>query len=69
MRGHGKEVLSVMWNPTYNLILSGSDDETIRIWDPLKREEVSNLKRHNLGVKKVRWNSDGIYFLTTGKDK
>lgn len=48
---------------------SGADDETIRIWDAASREEIINLKRHNLGVKKVRWNRDGNYILTAGKDK
>ena len=63
MKGHGKEVTSVDWSPVYSLLLSGSEDESIRLWDPRSLEEVVSLKRHNLGVKKVKINNQ--YFLTT----
>ncbi|CAK67168.1 unnamed protein product (macronuclear) [Paramecium tetraurelia] len=69
LMGHGKEVYTVQWNPENSLIISGADDETIRLWDASSRDEILNLKRHNLGVKKVRWNRNGTYFATTGKDK
>jgi len=69
LAGHGKEIHTVQWNPNYGLLLSGGEDETIRLWDPLKKEELLNLKRHNLGVRKVRWNRDGNYFISCGKDR
>jgi polyadenylation factor subunit 2 len=69
LNGHGKDVTTVEWNPVHKLILSGSDDENIKLWDPSRREEICNLKKHNVGVKKIRWNRDGTYFLSSGKDR
>lgn len=69
LKGHGKDVNTCHWNPLYNIILSGSEDETIRIWDPSKKDELCTLKRHNQGVKKVRWNGNGTYFISSAKDR
>lgn len=60
---------TVEWNPENSLITSEADDETIRIWDTSSWDEIFNLKRHNLGVKKLSWNRNGTYFVTTGKYK
>jgi len=43
LRGHGKGVTSCHWNPVYNVIISGSEDETIRVWDASKKEELFSL--------------------------
>jgi WD40 repeat protein len=40
LKGHGKDVTSCHWNPVHNVIISGSEDETIRIWDATKKEEL-----------------------------
>ncbi|CAF4371807.1 unnamed protein product, partial [Rotaria magnacalcarata] len=31
--GHESEVFICVWNPTYDLLVSGSDDSTARIWN------------------------------------
>ena len=43
LKGHCKDVMSVHWNPVYNVILSGSEDEFIRLWDATKTEEIHSL--------------------------
>lgn len=48
--------------------MSGGEDESIRLWDPSKREQLNNVKKHQLGIKRIRWNNEGTHFISTGKD-
>jgi WD40 repeat protein len=41
LRGHKHYVFSVNYNPQSNLIVSGSFDETIKIWDAARGKSYS----------------------------
>jgi WD40 repeat protein len=69
LRGHTKEVSSVSWSPDGRRILTGSADETTKVWDADKGTEVLTLKGHTDRVRSVSWSPDGRRILTGSADK
>ncbi|XP_014254874.1 F-box-like/WD repeat-containing protein TBL1XR1-B isoform X2 [Cimex lectularius] len=78
LRGHESEVFICAWNPTTDLLASGSGDSTARIWDMSDNCTSPNqlVLRHciqkggtevpsNKDVTSLDWNCDGG-FLATG---
>lgn len=59
MRGHSDTVRSVTFNPSSELIASGSSDGSVRIWDSGTGESVMHLRAHDGDVKSVDWSEDG----------
>ncbi|RYP42862.1 hypothetical protein DL768_010175 [Monosporascus sp. mg162] len=49
LEGHNDSVDSVVFSPDGNRIATGSDDNTIRIWDAKSGKEVRKLEGHGLG--------------------
>jgi WD40 repeat protein len=58
LAGHTKQVNSVAFSPDSRLLISGSEDESVRIWDVVSRREQAALK-HERGVRFVRFAPDG----------
>ncbi|KAG4300819.1 hypothetical protein PCANB_002919 [Pneumocystis canis] len=56
LRGHSNWVLCVSWSPDAKLIASGSMDNTIRLWDPYKGENIGDsLKGHTKWITSLSW--------------
>jgi coatomer protein complex subunit alpha (xenin) len=47
MRGHTNNVSCVLFHPKHELIVSNSEDRTIRVWDISKRMGVQTFRREN----------------------
>jgi len=47
LRGHFNNVSCVMFHPKKELILSNSEDRTIRVWDVTKRTGIHTFRREN----------------------
>ena len=47
MRGHTNNVSCVIFHPKYELIISNSEDRSIRVWDISKRMGVQTFRREN----------------------
>ena len=45
MRGHTNNVSCVLFHPKHELIISNSEDRTIRVWDISKRLGVQTFRR------------------------
>ena len=43
LKGHSREVRSVAYSPDGKHIASGSDDNTVKVWDAQTRKEVNVL--------------------------
>ncbi|KAL7742358.1 hypothetical protein ACLKA6_018994 [Drosophila palustris] len=81
LRGHESEVFICAWNPSRDLLASGSGDSTARIWDMSDANANSNqlVLRHciqkggaevpsNKDVTSLDWNCDGSLLATGSYD-
>jgi polyadenylation factor subunit 2 len=67
---HRSDVKSCNWHPFESLVLTGSKDYYVKLWDPRTGNKgVHTITAHNNIVNQVRWNPiNGNWFLTAGKD-
>ena len=68
LRGHSHSVRSVTYSPDGKCLASGSNDETIKIWNMVTGKEVKTLRGHNDEVTSVTYSPDGKY-LASGSYK
>lgn len=67
---HRSDLKSCDWHPTKSLILTGSKDQYVKIWDPrLGGRNVNEIHAHNTTINQVRWNPvNGNWFATGSRD-
>ncbi|XP_037088650.1 F-box-like/WD repeat-containing protein TBL1XR1-B [Pollicipes pollicipes] len=81
LKGHGSEVFICAWNPTTDLLASGSGDSTARIWNMSDNASSNHqlVLRHciqkggtevpsNKDVTSLDWNCDGTLLATGSYD-
>jgi len=68
LRGHTNYVFCVNFNPQSNLIVSGSFDETVRIWDVKQGRLLRTLAAHSDPVTAVDFNPDGTLIVSSSYD-
>ncbi|KIO01502.1 hypothetical protein M404DRAFT_149928, partial [Pisolithus tinctorius Marx 270] len=70
LQGHTSYVTSVAFSPDGNRIVSGSDDNTVRIWDAKSGDQIgSPLKGHTCYVTSVAFSPDGNRIVSGSFDK
>ncbi|RYP79291.1 hypothetical protein DL769_003040 [Monosporascus sp. CRB-8-3] len=62
-------VNSVAFSPDGSRIVSGSHDETVKIWDSKSGKEVRTLKGHGSYVSSVAFSPDGSHIVSGSDDK
>ena len=67
--GHGWDVKSLRWHPTKPLLVSGSKDNTVKLWDAKNGTCLNTLYGHNHTVLRVDWAPNGNWFVSCGKDQ
>ena len=60
---------AVAWSPDGTRLATGSDDETVRIWDPATGQTTATLTGHTDWVTAVAWSPDGTCLATASDDK
>ena len=65
IKGHTNYVLCCGFNPQSNLIVSGSFDESVRIWDVKTGVQLKNLPAHSDPVSAVHFNRDGSLIVSS----
>lgn len=69
LEGHHSAVNSVSWSPNAALVVSGSEDKTVRIWDPSINQCILTLEGHSQAVSSVEWSPDAKYVASASEDK
>src|SRR6187200_1550308 len=66
--GHTNFVRSLAYSPDGKTLASGSEDETIKLWDVKTKKEQATLKGHAAGVWSVTYSPDGKTLASGSKD-
>ena len=73
LTGHTNTVNTLAFKPESSTLASGSDDDTIRIWDltwdAWRSRPVRTLRGHRNDVKAVAWSPDGTMIASAGEDR
>lgn len=68
LEGHAGTIVRVHWYPTGEIILTGSEDKTIRKWDVESGEETDRVIAHTADIKDVQFAPDFLTFVSASKD-
>ncbi|KAF8130023.1 hypothetical protein K438DRAFT_2135743, partial [Mycena galopus ATCC 62051] len=68
MQGDGKSVFSVAFAPDGTHIVSGSEDNTVRIWDAATGTQEQKLEGHDNSVLSVAFSPDGTHIVSGSHD-
>jgi WD40 repeat protein len=68
LRGHSDVVNCLAFNSKGDRLASASYDQTIKLWDTERCEEVFTLRGHTGGVLGAAFSPDGRYLATAGQD-
>ena len=66
--GHQGKVYGVDFSPDGKYLLTGGEDQTVRLWDVQSGAEVRRFSGHTDVVRSVAFSPDGKYFVTASHD-
>jgi polyadenylation factor subunit 2 len=70
LTGHQWEARSIDWHPTKGLLVSGSKDHTVKLWEPRSGRCLTTLNSSKNQVSRTLFEKqDGILLATTGRDQ
>jgi WD40 repeat protein/serine/threonine protein kinase len=69
LSGHTAAVRSVAFRPDGKVVVSGSADRTVRVWDVAGGTELHRLTGHRYGVTCVAFSPDGKHLASGSEDK
>ena len=69
LKGHSEDVYSVSFSPDGKRIVSGSEDNTLKVWDAQTGKETLTLKGHSSSVNSVSFSPDGNRIVSGSTDK
>ena len=68
LTGHSNSVCSVAYSPDGKRIVSGSYDNTAKIWDSTTGKEECTLTGHSSSVTRVQFSDDGLQVIGGSDD-
>ncbi|MDA3779853.1 MAG: WD40 repeat domain-containing protein [Bacteroidales bacterium] len=63
---HTDKIQSLAFNPNSTNFISGSSDETIKMWELSSTNSLKTLSRHHFDVYALKYCTDGKYFFSGG---
>lgn len=66
--GSKDSIYSLAMNPSGTIIVSGSTENTLRIWDPRSCNKIAKLKGHTENVKALVVSDDGTQVVSGSSD-
>ncbi len=69
LRSHKNLIYSVAFSPNGEILASGSDDKTIKLWRVQDGEEIITLSGHNNSVYTVAFSPDGEILASSSHDR
>lgn len=66
--GHNERVNCAVFSPDGRTIISGGEDNRIRIWDARTGKEIQEYHRHSNGIDTIVFSPDGKQFVTIASD-
>ncbi|CAE6529242.1 unnamed protein product [Rhizoctonia solani] len=70
LEGHTKQIWAVGFSPNGDRVASGSDDYTIRVWDPKTGEQLSLLSGHQTDdINTIAFSPDGTRLASGSSDR
>jgi len=69
LSSHSATGYSLAWSPDSRTLASGSDDNTVRLWDVQSGQLLRILSGHTSSVLSVAWSPDGKTLASTSSDE
>ena len=69
LRGHVQAVYQISFSSDSRLLVSGSADSTVKVWNLQKRKLHNDLPGHADEIYAVDWSPDGQMVASGGKDR
>ena len=67
--GHEDSINEIVWSPDGAILASGSDDQTVRLWDIESGQLLHTLSGHQNDVMSVAWSPDGQMLASGSEDE
>lgn len=68
LEGHSKGIFSVVWSPDNNQVASGSDDCSVKIWNPITWQCMSTLQGYSTSIGVIAWSPDGTHLASSSTE-
>lgn len=69
LKGHTQEIHSIVWSPDGNLLATGSDDLTIRLWDINTGKCLQIFSEHTAQIYALIWSQNSQTIISKSEDE